>query len=91
MKKNINIPLPVCPNCKKNIYFSFDEFGFTPYHLHCKNCKINIGSRSDTKCMELFKKYHKPDTYLEYYSNDIQLLIEEGKFKINKEKLIKND
>ena len=71
--------IPKCPNCENKIYFCIDEWGHTPFHLHCDKCNINIGSISINKCIDLLKQYHKPKTYLEYYHNNIKLLIEEGK------------
>ena len=75
----------ICPNCNFEIFFCLDEWGYTPFHLHCKNCNINIGSKSRQHCIELFKEYHQPNTYLEYYKNNIQLLIINGKFLIDQE------
>ena len=34
---------------------------------------------SNDEMIELFKEYHKPNTMIEYYSNEIKLLFEEGK------------
>lgn len=75
----------ICPNCNSICYFCLDGWGYTPFHLHCDKCNINIGSTSEEKCVELFKKYHKPKTFLEYYQNDIKILFEEGKEVINAE------
>lgn len=75
----------MCPNCKREIYFCFDEWGHTPCHLHCDICDINIGSTSFNKCLDLLKDYHKPKTYIEYYCQEIKLLYEDGKLIINKE------
>lgn len=70
----------LCPNCGNEVYFTGDEFGYTPFHLHCNKCSINIGATSIKKCIELFNIYHKKTTYLEFYSNQIQVYYEEGKF-----------
>lgn len=75
----------ICPKCKKPLYFYLDEWGRTPWHLHCNFCHINIGTNKQQKAIELIQKYNKKDTYLEYYDNDIQVLWEERKLKINKE------
>ena len=75
----------ICPKCKNPLYFCLDEWGRTPWHLHCDNCHINIGVNKPKKAIELIQKYNKKDTYLEYYNNDIQILFEEGKEKIFKE------
>jgi len=58
----------ICPNCNKEMYWGLDEFGHTPWHLHCENCDINIGVNKPSKAIELIKKYHKPHTYIEYSS-----------------------
>ena len=75
----------ICPKCKNPLYFNLDEWGRTPWHLHCDNCHINIGVNKPKKAIELIQKYNKKDTYLEYYDNNIQVLFEEGKRKIFKE------
>lgn len=75
----------ICPNCNKEVIFYFDEWGHTPYHLHCNNCGINIGSQSIKKCEELLQKYHKSYTYIEYYMNNIQFLYINGEEIINNE------
>lgn len=75
----------ICPRCKNPLYFTLDEWGFTPWHLHCDNCHINIGTNKPQKAIELIQKYNKNNTYIEYYNNDIQVLWEEKKLKINKE------
>ena len=38
-----------CPNCKNKMYFCLDEWGYTPWHLRCNFCKINIGANSQKK------------------------------------------
>ena len=75
----------ICPKCKKPLYFNLDEWGRTPWHLHCDFCHINIGTDKEQKAVELIQKYNKKDTYLEYYDNDIHVLWEEKKLKIFKE------
>lgn len=75
----------LCPNCGEETYFCFDEWGYTPFHLHCKKCEINIGATSIQKCKELLVDHHKPQTYIEYYNGEIQLLFEEGRRVINNE------
>ena len=76
-----------CPNCKSEIYNTFDAWGRTPFHLHCDECSINIGATSIDKCTELFKQYHKKGTYIEFYANQIQLWFEEGKLILDQEKI----
>ena len=75
----------ICPKCKKLLYFNLDEWGRTPWHLHCDFCHINIGTDNKQKAVELIQKYNKNNTYIEYYDNDIQVLFEKGKAKIIKE------
>ena len=65
-----------CPNCGKEIFFCYDEWGYTTIHLHCNNCHINIGANSFKECENLFKEHHKPYTYLEYYGKKIQFITE---------------
>ncbi len=69
----------ICPNCKGPIYFALDGYGRTPWHLHCDNCKINIGvgGNNRQKAIELIQIFNKKNTYIEYYNNDIQILWEE--------------
>ena len=57
-----------CPNCGELVYFCFDEWGHTPFHLHCNKCDINIGASSFEQTIELLKKYHKPHTLIEFYN-----------------------
>lgn len=74
-----------CPNCNSVLYWGFDEWGRTPWHLHCRKCVINIGTQKPEKAIELIQKYHQPKTYIEYYNNDIQVLFENNKQIILKE------
>jgi len=78
----------ICPNCNSALYWGLDEWGRTPWHLHCPKCNINIGVNKRNKAIELIQKYHQPDTYIEYYNNEIQILFENNKRIIYKE--IKN-
>lgn len=75
-----------CPNCSNKISFGLDEWGYTPFHLHCEKCSINIGAQSINQCIDIFKQYHSPHTYIEFYHNEIKLMIENRKFIIDKEK-----
>ena len=63
-----------CPNCDKEVYFNLDSYGYTPWHLHCGNCNINIGTTNRDVAVELLK-YCKPNTYIEFYNNKIQLFM----------------
>lgn len=67
----------ICPNCNSPLYWCLDGFGRTPWHLHCGKCAINIGVNKQNKAIELIKEHHKQGTYIEYYDNDIQILIED--------------
>lgn len=57
----------ICPNCGNKCYFLLDEWGHTPWHLHCTPCDINIGAQSMDDCVNLFAEYHQPHTLLEHY------------------------
>ena len=28
----------ICPNCNSALYWGLDEWGRTPWHLHCPKC-----------------------------------------------------
>jgi predicted nucleic acid-binding Zn ribbon protein len=45
----------LCPSCNSECYFRLDEWGHTPFHLHCDKCDINIGSVSFKKCINLLQ------------------------------------
>ena len=72
-----------CPTCQEKVHFHLDEWGYTPWHLHCENCNINIGMSSLKKAEELLSKYHTPNTWVEYYGNAVQILNIDGKYIIN--------
>lgn len=78
----------ICPNCNSKCSIALDGCGYTPWHIHCDNCNINIGSTSVEKGIELLHIYHKPKTWIEFYNKEIQILYEDGKMIYNKE--IKN-
>jgi hypothetical protein len=73
-----------CPTCQEKVHFHLDEWGRTPWHLHCENCNINIGMNYLKKAEELLQKYHSPNTWIEYYENVIQILNINGEYIINK-------
>lgn len=62
-----------CPNCNKEMYWNLDGFGYTPFHLHCDNCHINIGVNKPFKAIEILEKYHQPYTYIEYSSKGLEI------------------
>lgn len=64
----------ICPNCGNECFYLYDEWGRTPWHLHCDTCKINIGGDNFQFCETLLKDYHQPNTYLEYYNKKIHFL-----------------
>ena len=66
----------ICPNCYNLCYILIDEWGRTPWHLHCNNCNINIGIDKLSRIEDIFQKHHKPNTYIEYYEDKIQLEME---------------
>ncbi len=74
----------ICPNCQNEMKFYLDEWGYTPWHLHCEVCNINIGTSNQKKAIDLIQKYHFPETWIEYYANEIQILCINGKYIINK-------
>lgn len=80
----------ICPKCKKLLYFNLDEWGRTPWHLHCDTCRINIGTDKRQKAIELIQIYNKKNTYLEYYDNNIQELWEDKKPKIINKEVVNN-
>ena len=75
----------ICPNCNNECFICLDEWCSTPFLIHGNICNINIGTIDIKKGIELLKNYHKPNTYLEYYNQNIQFLLEEGKIIINYE------
>ena len=70
-----------CPNCNSEIFFCLDEWGYTPLHLHCDKCNIDIGCTSFEKAIELLQDNHDKNTYIEYYNDEI-------KFKTINDKII---
>ena len=42
----------ICPNCNSVLYWCLDEWGRTPWHLHCDKCNINIGATKRNKAIE---------------------------------------
>lgn len=55
----------VCPICDSNTFCTYDEWGHTPYHIHCSKCRINVGGPSPDKANQEFialanflKEYH---------------------------------
>lgn len=69
MKENI-----ICPNCKNECFVTLDEWGRTPFHIHCKNCNINIGCTNIKKGVKILQQYHIKNTYIEFYDNKIHKL-----------------
>ena len=55
----------------ENVILCLMNGGRTPFHIHCNNCKINIGTTNIEKGINLLKKYHKKGTYIEFYNNKI--------------------
>lgn len=74
----------ICPNCQNKMKFYLDEWGYTPWHFHCEICNINIGTSNQKKAVDLIQEYHSPETWIEYYTNEIQILCINGKYIINK-------
>lgn len=74
----------ICPNCQNELHFCLDEWGYTPWHLHCDCCNINIGATSCVQALNLIQKYHSLNTWIEYYAREIQILCIDGEYVINK-------
>lgn len=76
----------ICPNCKKDVmYTSLDCCGYTPWHIHCNSCHIDIGSNSLIKCLELVEAHSKPNTTIRFYNNNLKFMIEDGVLVVDKE------
>ena len=73
----------ICPSCGGECYYNLDMYGRTVWHLHCDNCHITINVNDRKKGVELLQTYHQPHTYLDYYSNKVQLLIVDNKIIID--------
>ena len=69
---------PICPNCGYEMYWNLDMYDRIPWHLHCDNCKINIGTDRKENALTLLKLYNKIHTDIEYYANNIQFLFKDG-------------
>jgi len=69
MKKNI-----ICPNCNNECYIALDGYGRTPYHIHCDNCHINIGTNNIENGISILENYHEKETYIEFYDNKVQYI-----------------
>lgn len=61
-----------CPVCGKQLTYTFDEWGFTPFHIHCEDHGINIGAQNYTDALRLLAENHRENTWIEYWSNKIQ-------------------
>ena len=68
-----------CPNCGGEMFICIDSWGYTPYHLHCKPCNINIGTTNIPDAEKLVQKYHEKGTGIEYYGKKIHFLCVDGK------------
>lgn len=69
----------LCPICKSPVFFCLDEWGYTPWHLHCENCDINIGATNQKIAINLLETYSTKNMWIEYYGGDIQILCVDGK------------
>ena len=74
-----------CPLCRQKMFICYDEWGYTPWHIHCKKCNINIGFAYDKDIPYLLTQCKKPNTYIEYYRKQIQFMIEDGDVVIDNE------
>lgn len=50
----------ICPNCLNKMKFYLNEWGYTPWHLHCKVCNINIGTNNQKKNNRFNTKISSP-------------------------------
>lgn len=60
----------ICPTCHNRMYILLDEWGHTPWHLHCDNCNINIGMTQIRNVEKYIKEKILPNTYIEEYWKD---------------------
>jgi hypothetical protein len=51
--------LPECPICGSLTYATYDEWGRTTMHIHCRNCRINVGGPMNEKTIEEFVAFAK--------------------------------
>lgn len=64
--------LQECPVCGGQLAYAFDEWGHTPFHLHCLGYKIDIGAQATKDCLKLLQENHVEDTHIEYWNGKIQ-------------------
>lgn len=55
----------ICPTCHNEMYITIDEWGHTPWHLHCDNCHINIGMKYLKNVEKYIKEKIPIYTYIE--------------------------
>ncbi len=58
----------ICPTCHCEMYINLDEWGHTPWHLHCDNCHINIGLTQINHVEKYIKEKIPPNTYIEEFN-----------------------
>lgn len=75
----------ICPFCNKSMYLNLDCYGHTPWHLRCDWCDINIGVDKRDNLDKLLSFIDTKNTLIEFYNNDIQLMIKNNQIVINKE------
>lgn len=46
--------LPVCPICGSQTFGTYDEWGKTIFHIHCPQCRINVGGPFSFKTVQEF-------------------------------------
>lgn len=56
----------------KNVISVWMNMVESPFHIHCDNCNINIGTNNIEKGISILENYHEKGTYIEFYDNKIQ-------------------
>lgn len=46
--------LPICPICGSQTIGALDEWGKTMFHIHCPQCRINVGGPPNYKTIQEF-------------------------------------
>lgn len=60
-----------CPICRNEMYIGLDEWGYTPFHLHCTKCDINIGMRKLSDIDKWIKYPLKKHIYIEDFPEEL--------------------
>lgn len=60
-----------CPICRNKMYINLDEWGHTPFHLHCTECDINIGMQQLSDTDKWIKYPLKKHMYIEDFPGEL--------------------